>query len=73
MMISLAVMAVTVVLEVMAIPGLFKRTKASWNLLFYASLVQVVGSVLAFNLIGAVIGAVISWYILFQMKDVYKN
>lgn len=61
------------ILEAMAVPGLFKRTSASWRLVFYASLVSFAGSVLALNLIGAVIGGVIGWYILFQVKELYKN
>lgn len=64
---------VSLVLDVMAIPGLFKRAHSSWRLLFYATLVSFVGGVLSMNPIGAVIGAIISWYILFQVKELYKN
>jgi hypothetical protein len=63
----------TLVLEVMAIPGLFKRTHAAWRLMFYASLVSFAGSILSFNIVGAIIGGLIGWYILFQMKELYKN
>jgi hypothetical protein len=73
MMITLATTIVVLVLEVMAVQGLFKRTHAAWRLMFYVSLVQLVGGVLAMNLVGAIIGAIIGWYILFQMKDMYKN
>ena len=66
-------MVVTLVLQAMAVSGLFKRTHAAWRLMFYVSLVQLVGGVLAMNIVGALIGAVIGWYILFQMKDLYKN
>ncbi len=61
------------VIEVIALPGLFKRTKASWHLLFLASVVSVVGSLVSFNLVGAVLGAIIGWYIIFQVKELYKN
>lgn len=64
---------ISMVLELMALSGLFKRAARSWRLMYYASLVSVAGSVLSLNLIGAVIGAVIGWYILFQMKELYKN
>lgn len=64
---------ITVGLEAFAIPGLFKRTAASWRLIFYATLVSFAGSILALNPIGAVIGGVIGWYILFQVKTLYKN
>lgn len=71
--VSVATSAIALVLDVMAIPGLFKRTHASWRLLFYASLVSFVGGVLSYNPIGTVIGAIIGWYILFQVKELYKN
>ena len=71
--ISIVTSVVALVLEVMAVPGLFKRTRASWNLLFYATLVSFVGGVLSMNPIGAVVGGIIGWYILFQIKELYKN
>ncbi|MFZ2187231.1 MAG: hypothetical protein WAV46_01205 [Candidatus Moraniibacteriota bacterium] len=71
--ISLAVAVITLVMEVMAVPGLFKRTKGGWNLVFYASIVSLIGSILAFNIIGGAISAIIGWYILFQVKELYKN
>lgn len=73
MMIAFSTTAIVLVLEVMAVPGLFKRTMASWKLMFYASLVNLVGGILALNVVGAIIGAVIGWYIIFQMKELYKN
>ncbi len=72
-LISLVSGAIAVVLEAKAVPGLFKRTRASWRLVFYATLVTCAGSILSFNFIGAVIGGIIGWYILFQMKELYKN
>ncbi|MFA9262608.1 MAG: hypothetical protein ACEQSB_04615 [Undibacterium sp.] len=72
-LVSLIAGAVSVVLELKALSGLFKRTQASWRLVYYATLVSFVGSVLSFNFIGAVIGGVIGWYILFQVKELYKN
>ncbi|MDD4938510.1 MAG: chromate transporter [Candidatus Shapirobacteria bacterium] len=63
---------VVVVLEIMAIPGLFKRNKNAWNLLFYASLVGVISGLLSFNLGNLIIGTIISWYVLFQIRSYYK-
>ena len=72
--ISLVAAIITIVMEVMAVPGLFKRTKASWNLVFYASIVSLVGGIISVNgIVGAIIGAIIGWYILFQVKELYKN
>lgn len=72
--ISLIVAVITLIMEVIAVPGLFKRTRASWKLLFYASIVSLVGSILSISgIIGGIIGAIIGWYILFQVKELYKN
>ena len=61
------------VLEIMALPGLFKRSKQSWEYLFYASLITALGSLLSLNLGSLIIGALISFYLLFQIKPYYKN
>ena len=72
--ISLVVAIVTIVIEIMAVPGLFKRTKGSWRLVFYASIVSLIGGIISINgIVGAIIGAIIGWYILFQVKELYKN
>ena len=72
--IALLVAVISLVLELMAVSGLFKRTKAAWRLLFYASIVSLIGNILSFNgIVGGIIGAIIGWYILFQVKDMYKN
>ena len=59
-------------LMLMAFPGLRDRKMAGWKWSFYSQLVSVVSSLVAFNLFGAVIGALIGFYILFQIKGYYK-
>ena len=72
--VSLAVAVIVIVLEIVAVPGLFKQTKGAWRLLFYASIISLIGNILSISgIIGGVIGAIIGWYFLFQMKDMYKN
>jgi len=71
--IGLAVSAVTIILCLIAIPGLFKRTKGAWKLMFYSVLVSAVGSLLSYNIVGLVIGLLIGFYILFQVKSYYVN
>ena len=71
--VSLVVAVISLVVEVMAVPGLFKLTKGGWRLAFYATIIILIGSILSFNVIGGIIGAIISWYILFQVKDMYTN
>ena len=41
-------------------------------MLFYASVVSMIGNVISLNLVGVILGAVIGWYILFQVKALYK-
>lgn len=60
------------VLEIIAIPGLFKRLKSSWNLMFYASLISALSALLSLSLGNLIIGTVISWYFLFQIRKYYK-
>lgn len=60
------------VLEVMALPGLFGRRKEGWNKLFYASLISLVANLLTMNFASFLIGTLISWYILFQVRELYK-
>lgn len=72
--IALVISVISIILEIMAVPGLFKRTKAAWRLLFYASIVSLIGSILSVSgIISGIIGTIIGWYILFQVKELYQN
>lgn len=70
--ISLVTLIATVALMIMAVPGLFAKKKAGWDKLFWVSLINIVGTLVTGNLIGLVIGTVIDWYILFQVRSYYK-
>jgi hypothetical protein len=63
----------TLVLLIMAIPGLLKRTRQSWDYLFYVSLISLLSNLLSLNLSSLIIGGIISFYLLFQIKSYYKN
>jgi len=63
---------ISAVLEALAIQGLFKRSMNAWRLMYYASLVTFVASILQGNLSSAIIGGLIGLYILFQVKSMYK-
>lgn len=62
----------TAVLEALAVPGLMKRKMAGWNFLYYGVWLSAVYSLLSYDLIGLVVGLVISLYLLFQVKSYYK-
>lgn len=66
------ILAVSLVLEAMALPGLFKKSEKGWTLVYYATLVNAAHSLITFNLGGLVIGTLVSLYILFQIKELYK-
>ncbi|MDO9028285.1 MAG: hypothetical protein Q7U68_05430 [Candidatus Roizmanbacteria bacterium] len=61
-----------VLLEGLAIPGLFSRSKKAWNFLYWSVLVGAVQNIVSFNIGGLVIGTLLSLYFLFQVKEYYK-
>ena len=63
--------AAIIVLDILALPGLFKPSKSGWMFVFYGVLVGGLSSVLMMNLVGAIISLAISFYILFQVKAYY--
>ena len=68
---------VVVILEVglliAALPGLFARKMSGWTLVFWSQVVSCVFSILHGALIGAILGGLIAFYILFQVRPLYKN
>ncbi len=60
------------IIEAVAVPGLFQKKLSSWRLLFYSSLVYLVRCVVVFDFVSLVVGIGLSWYILFQIKEMYK-
>ncbi len=71
--ISLIFGIITAVMEIVALPGLFKRTPGSWKLLFYAQLVSLLAMLVGLNIIGLIISAIVGFYILFQIKPLYNG
>jgi hypothetical protein len=65
-------LGVTVVLEGLAITGLFSRAKKGWNFLYWGVLVGAVQNILTVNVAGLIIGTLLSLYVLFQVKEYYK-
>ena len=62
---------VGLVLNALAISGLFKRTASGWNYSFYSVLVGAVQNILMMNIIGLIISFAIGCYILFQIRAYY--
>lgn len=64
---------IALVLDLSAVKGLFARTHASWRLLYYVSLISLASSLVSFNIVSGIIGSIIGWYILFQVKSLYTK
>ena len=71
--VAMLIIGISVVLEAMSLPGLFKRTRQGWRFAYYAVLVNVVGSLIGFNFVSAIISAVVGFYILFQIRPLYGS
>jgi len=71
-MVSLVLYAVTMVLELVAVPGLFKRSFKAWTMLYYVVLIRAVADLVGFNLVSALM-SVIPLYFLFQVKSLYRK
>lgn len=72
MWLGIVLLIPVVILEAMAIPGLFARKATGWRFMYYAQLVGVVSNLASLNIMGAIIGAIIGFYFLFQIKSHYK-
>jgi hypothetical protein len=70
---SIVFLVVTLVLEIMAIPGLFGRKLSAWKFIFYAALVQALNNLFHLDIFGLIIGTTLSLYFLYQIKSYYKN
>lgn len=84
MMVSMALLAVSTVVMVMAISPLKEHKKRGWDLLFIATLVSVLSTVasslvmfnvgnLISSLIGAAIGGAIGMYLLFEIRSHFNG
>ena len=78
MFIHLAIALLSSVLLLMAYPGLKAKSKKGWNFAFYSEVVSVAGGVVgiamwgAGGIIGVVIGALIGFWLLFEIHSYYK-
>ena len=68
-----AVALASLIVELFAVKGLFARTKRGWRLAFYASLIGLAGNILSFDILNGILGAIIGWYFLFQVKEKYTE
>jgi hypothetical protein len=69
---AMIALIIQVVLMVVALPGLFARKASGWNFLFYSAVLNLVYNLLSLQIVLGIVNAVISLYILFQIKNYYK-
>lgn len=72
MWVGILLLVPVVVLEAMAIPGLFSKSAKAWQYMYWAQLISVVSSLVQLNLVSAILSALIGFYLLFQVKSFYK-
>ncbi len=60
------------ILEAVALPGLFARKLSAWHLLYYSVLVGAIGQLIGGHIINLILDVDISMYFLFEIKEYYK-
>lgn len=69
---TVVVVLIEMVLDIAALPGLFARKMSGWRLIFYARLLAIAHSLLMGAIVSAILGGIISLYILFQVRPLYR-
>ncbi len=64
-------LVIGIVLNILAVPGLFKRAKTGWTFMFYSVAVGAIGSLLMGNVVTALISIAIELYLLMQVRPYY--
>ena len=60
------------VMKAIALPGLFARKMSGWTMLFYSQLVSMASSLLLLSFVGLIIGGLITFYVMFQVRTKYN-
>jgi hypothetical protein len=63
---------IVVVLQALALPGLFKRSMTGWRYMFYAALVSLVQNIITMNIAGLIVGSGLTFYLMYQIRHHYK-
>jgi hypothetical protein len=77
-LVTVATGLVSAAFLIFSFKGLQERSKKGWNLVFYSQIVALVGAVLSvvvghpYNLVDVVLGALVSFYLLFEVRSYYR-
>jgi hypothetical protein len=63
---------IMVILDALAIPGLFAQKMQGWKYMYYAQFVSIIYSLCMGSWISGILGAFIGFWILFQIKEKYS-
>jgi hypothetical protein len=62
---------VMMIMYLMAFSPLRARKRAGWNLMYYALLLSLISSLLQLAILSVIIGGVLGFWVLFQIRDKY--
>jgi hypothetical protein len=68
---ALALSGAILVLDMLALPGLFNRKRRGWVWAYYAQLLSVLSSLLSFSLFSVLLSGAFLW-LLYQVRSYYK-
>ncbi|KAB7732724.1 chromate transporter [Rudanella paleaurantiibacter] len=68
---SLLLVVASLIIGVLAIPGLFKRTRESWTKMYVAELLYIASAIISFDIIGVILSFLLGLYLLFQVRGKY--
>ena len=69
---SIAILVAQFILQAMALPGLFARKIRGWTLLFYSETVSIIYGLVTGNFLSVIVGALVGFYVLFQIRAKYR-
>ncbi len=70
--IGMIFLIIMIILEGLAIPGLFAQKKDGWKYMYYAQFVSVIYSLCMGSWFSGLLGAFLGFWILFQVKEKYS-
>lgn len=73
MWLSILSLGASAFISLLAFKPLQNKEKKGWNYMYYISLIGFATNVISFNIFGALIGGLLSFWILFQLKSRYTN
>lgn len=70
--IAMLFLVIMIILDALAIPGLFAKKMVGWKYMYYAQFVSLIYSLFMGSWFSGILGAFIGFWILFQIKEKYS-